>query len=294
MNKNIKAVIYMIIAIFIWGVSFLSIKTVVQVVPPMTQGAIRFSISAVCLYIFSRKKVELFKIDKEDIKYFVLAGLVGITLYFYFENSSMIYLDASIASLLIATIPIFTLLGEFLIYKIKLTNTKIISVLISILGVYLIIGNINFKDSKNVELGLLLMLGSVLAWVAYSFLTTKLYSKYKPVTINFYQTIVGVIGFVPFAMFEKVDVSKVTVNIIFHLLFLGVFCSAIAFLLYTIALGELGASRSSVFLNIMPAITVVSSYLILGERINILQILGGVIVIAAVVLCEKKPKKEEI
>lgn len=297
MEGEKKAKLYMWTVVFIWGVSFLSIKTVVAVVPPMMQGLLRFSISSVGLFCFMIRDKSLFRLKKADLKWFALAGSVGITLYFYFENSSMLYLDASIASLLIASIPVFMVIAEAVIDHIPLSRNRIISVLGSIVGVYLIVGHINFKTSQNNALGLVLMFGAVLAWVIYAFSTRHLYQKYKPITINFYQTVIGTVCFLPFALFEETKWKFVDVSIVLNILFLGICCSTIAFLLYTVALGKLGASKSSIFLNAMPIVTVVTSYFVLGESINFSQAVGGIIVIGAVILCEKptiKTTKEEI
>lgn len=69
-----------------------------------------------------------------------------------------------------------------------------------------------------------------------------------------------------------------------NVVFLGVLGSAIGYWLYVIMLDNLGASRSSVFINLIPVVSVIASFFVLGERLALLQILGGAAALAGVYL----------
>lgn len=78
--------------------------------------------------------------NKKDIPILALSGFIGVSAYFYFANNGIQYISASSASIVIAAIPIFTLIAEIIFLKAELTKKKIISVAVSFLGVYLIVG----------------------------------------------------------------------------------------------------------------------------------------------------------
>lgn len=278
----------------IWGLSFLSIKVAVGVLPPMTLALVRFLIGSVVLsiiyFIMEKEK----RLNKKDIPMLALSGCIGMSAYFYFENNGIKYISASSASIIIAVIPIFTLIAEIIFLKAELTKKKIISVIVSFFGVYLIVGFNSGGGSENSLKGYLLMFGAVLVWVTYSITTKSLYKKYSQIAIVYFQTLFGTLFLVPFVFFETTNWSLVDNTIILNVIFLGIFCSAIAYYLYIYAMDHLGVSTTSLFLNLLPVVTVIASYFILGERINLYQMIGGALVIFSVYFANTKNKKREV
>ncbi|MGB3367700.1 MAG: DMT family transporter, partial [Acidaminobacteraceae bacterium] len=123
MDKKRKlGITAMIITVIIWGISFINIRVAVMVLPAMTLGFIRFFIATVIMFIIMIKTKTSFKIHKEDRLSFIIAGSVGITAYFFFENNGVKYTTASVASLMIAAIPVFAIITESIVYKVRITR----------------------------------------------------------------------------------------------------------------------------------------------------------------------------
>ncbi len=97
----------------------------------------------------------------------------------------------------------------------------------------------------------------------------------------------------PFVFFETTNWSLVDNTINFNVIYLGIFCSAIAYYLYIYAMDYLGVSTTSLFLNLLPVVTVIASYFILDERINFYQIIGGALVIFSVYFANTKGRNKE-
>lgn len=288
--KKALPLIAIMITATVWGLSFLSIKVIVDVIPPMTMALLRFLIGALVLSIIYLIKEKEKRLYKKDIPMLVLSGASGVSAYIYFQNSAMKFISASSASIIIAAIPIFTLIAEVIIFKIKLTAKKMISVVLSFIGVYFIVGYNSGLASTDSMKGYLMMFGAVAAWVIYSITTKPLYEKYTQISIVYFQTLSGTLVLIPFTLLETTKWSLVNNVIILNLLFLGIFCSAIAYYLYVYAMEHLGVSATVLFLNLIPVITVVSSYFILKEKIGMHQIIGGALVITAVYLVNTKKK----
>lgn len=285
MKNKILPTIGIIFTVILWGLSFLSIKVAIEVIPPMTLGLLRFIIASVLLIIVVKVKNEKLKLEKKDIPLIFIAGFIGVTVYFYFENNGIKLMKASTASLVIATIPIFTLIFDSIIFKSKLSAMKVFSVIISFVGVFLLVkASTTTSDGSNTLLGYVMMFGAVLAWVMYSLFTKPLFGRYSQIVIVFYQTIIGTILFIPFALFENVNWSLVNIPIVLNVIYLGIFCSAIGYFIYVYAMENLGISTSSLYLNLLPIITVVASIFILNEGVNVLQIIGGLLIISSVYL----------
>jgi drug/metabolite transporter (DMT)-like permease len=266
----------------IWGLSFLSIKTAIAVVPPMTLGLARFIVaSAVLLAMFALRRT-MPHLKARDIPLMAASGLTGVTIYFLGENNGVMLLSASEASIIVGTIPVITMLSERVFAKNRLTAPQYLGAGISAVGVSLIV--IESLRLSASPLGYLYMVLAALAWVSYAFMTKPLLERYGNLEITFWQSVFGALGFVPFAVFERVEWAAVTPLVAANVLYLGVFCSAIAYLFYVASLKALGAGVSSVFINLIPVVSVAASFLILGERLSPVQLAGGAVAVAGVYL----------
>ncbi|SKC81321.1 DMT family transporter [Maledivibacter halophilus] len=292
-SKKTLSLIAIMITSTVWGLSLLSVKVIVDVIPPMTMTFFRFLIGSLVLSIIYMIKEKEKKLDKKDIPMFILSGASGVSAFIYFQNSAVQFISASSASIIVAAIPIFVLIAEVIVFKTKLSNKKIISVILSFIGVYFIVGYDSSLASSDSFKGYLMMFGAVIAWVVYSIATKPLYKKYSQISIVYFQTLFGTSVLIPSIFVETAKWSLVNNVIILNLLFLGIFCSAIAYYLYVYAMEHLGISTTALFLNLIPVITVVSSYFILKEKIGIYHIIGGALVVTSVYLANIKGKSGE-
>ncbi len=286
MNKSKRVgIIAMMITALVWSISFINIKVAVEVVPPMTLGLLRFVIASVILIgIVWIQKIDL-RVDKRDRLNVFLAGALGITLYFYFENNGIKYTSASASSLIIATIPVFSVIADAFIYNVKITKKISLSILSSLAGVALIVG-FNFEElvSTGYAKGYAMMFGAVGAWILYMIVTKPLFERYSQMHLLFYQAVIGTICFVPFALMENFDYGLLTPNIVMHISILGIFASVVGFYTYLLALDVLGMSVSSIFLNLLPLLTVIFSMFYLKETMTTLQMAGGGLILLSVFL----------
>lgn len=283
-----------IVTVVVWGFSFLSIKVVLDVIPPMTMAFIRFLIASILLYFVIRRVEPNTKLAREDLLLTVLAGVIGVSLYFYFENNGVKLITASAASIIVSSVPVLTLIADAIFFKTPMSKLKVFSVFLSVLGVYFVVGGGIYGIAlEGSAVGYLMMLGAAVSWALYCVVTKPLFKKYSQLAIVFYQSVFGTIALLPFALMEKTNWKAVTTGIVFNVLFLGIVCSAIAYYFYVYAMDKMGIGESSFFLNLVPVVTVIASYFILGESIKINQAVGGIIVIAAVYLAGWPDKKME-
>ncbi len=271
----------------VWGLSFLSIKVSVAVLGPMTLALSRFLIASIMLLAILKIKEPDAKLNRADLPLMAFSGVIGITLYFFFENNGVRLSTASTASIIIATIPVLAVLADFIFCGSRITWPKALGVVLSFLGIYLIFrdrGELSF--SSEYFLGNLSMLGAAAAWVAYNLLTRPMAKRYSNLAITTYQTLFGTLAIVPFVFFESNKWASVNWVVAGNVLFLGVFCSAIGYYFYVYAMGEIGVGMASLFINLIPVVTVIASYFIIGEKITPTQLAGGGLVVFAVYLAD--------
>jgi len=299
MTERGKGLLAIIITVLFWGFSFISIKVAVAVLPPMTLGAARFLLAVMILYLVKRRSAPGERLSVPDLPYLTGAGLIGVTAYFFFENNGVSLVTASEASIIIAAIPVISLFAERLAAELvfrrnrdqaragappsrRIGGRRWAGAALSMVGVWLVAGA-TVAVSGN-ALGYVFMFGAALSWVAYGFLTRPLFAHRSRIYIVFWQSVFGLIGFLPFAALEIPRWGPVSLPVLLHVAYLGIFCSALGYWLYARALQVLGVGTSIVFVNLIPVVTVTAGFFLLGDRLNPVQWGGAAAVLAGVYL----------
>jgi drug/metabolite transporter (DMT)-like permease len=291
MTERRGALAAIILCVLFWGFSFVSIKITVAVFPPMTLGALRFAIALVFLFVIKIKLAGSERLRSRDLPLLIGAGLSGVTLYFFFENTGVSLVTASEASIIIAAIPIISMLAEWAAAKIRgngfrITMRRWAGTAASVLGVWLTAG-VSFSVSGSAS-GYFYMLGAALSWVIYCFCTRPLFQSHSRIFIVFWQSFFGFLGFIPFSLMEMSRWAMPELPALTHLFFLAVCCSALGYWFYARSLEILGIGISTIFVNLIPIVTAIAGFLVLGERLMPLQWLGAALVISGVYLAVLK------
>lgn len=274
----------------IWGMTFLSIKVALREFGPMSLSLFRFVIASVLLAGIMAVTRTRFMVAWQDVPLLALSSFVGVTLYFFFENNGVLRLTASESSLIIGVIPVVTLISEILFLGTRPGRRVVLGIVLSFVGVALIV--LRSESASVSPLGYLYMAGAALSWVAYGFATKPLSGRYPMLAITFWQMVIGAIGCIPFAVAERQVWGGLSAVALLNAAYLGIFGSAIGYWLYVIVLELLGPGRSSVFINLIPVVSVAASFVILGERLSALQVAGGVIAIGGVYMATVVSRKK--
>ncbi len=290
MNNVLKSYISILLVCLFWGFSFISTKICLQWFTPFSLAFFRFLIASIILFIVLKVSEKDIRIEKKDISRFVLCGFSGVFLYFAFENLAIEMLSASLAAIFLALLPAFAIFADYIFLKAPFTKSKVISVSMSVLGAIFVAG-FNIDNNSNMVLGIILIILSVVSWIAFSYLSAPLQQKYSPLKSTFYQSLFGTIFFLMALPFGMPSFEGFNMTGILNLIFLGVICSAICYILYNFALKHISIVICSIFINLMPIITVVASMFILNEKINPMQAIGAALIIGSVFVVTNKQEK---
>lgn len=292
-NKTKKAHILALLTIFIWGTTYISTKRLLVDFSPTEIMFFRFIIAFVVLFVVSPSRIRIHSLKEELL--FASAGLTGVTMYFSLQNTSLVYTLASNAGVLISVAPFFTGILSWLILKdTALRRNFFIGFAFSIIGVILISFNGNFVLKLN-PLGDILAVSCAVAWAAYCVIMKKISALDYP-TIPctrkiFFYGILTMLPLLPFLNFH-LDLSRFYhLPNVYNMLFLGLGASALCFVTWNYAVRVLGPVRTSFYIYFNPIVTVVTSAIILQERITPVAMAGVVLILSGLYLSEKRSKK---
>lgn len=282
MSKRTSGLLAVLLSVVFWGISFVSTKVVLKDLPPVSIAFFRQITAILPLLAIMRFKKETIKLEKGEGIRFVVASLFGIVLYFVLENQGLTMTSASNASMLVAAIPVFALIAESAATKKRLSLPSLFCILASIAGVYCVIFNGGPVDlSSRSFLGNLMVLGAMASWIVYTFLSKKLGERYSSIKMTTIQCFISIPLFVPFLLHEIGSWRMPSLQGLWNLLFLGVFCSALAYVFYLQGLKVLGPVLPSAFLNLIPVVTITTGVLFLNETLSLVQLAGSVLIVGS-------------
>ena len=227
-------------------------------------------------------------IAKQDRGRLVLLAFFQPFLYFIGETIGLKYVSSTTASVLVATIPLFTPLAAYYFLKEKFTILNVVGILVSVFGVILVLFNDDFKLEASTQ-GILLMALAVFSAVAYSVLTVDLADKYDVFNLITYQNIIGLLFFLPvffYFDFNQFVQVKFTWTIAKPLFALAIFASSMAFMLFIYGIQVLGITKANTISNIIPVFTAVFAWFVLDEHLNWINITGIFVVLSGLLLSQ--------
>lgn len=290
-NESKKALLILVGVNFLWGLDFIVIEYMMDFFSPTIFTMIRTLIGTIVLLVLVVIKNKGLYIKKEDWPRVFISGAVGLSLYFTIENTGVGFTSASFASLIMATVPVFGLIGDRVFYGRKVTGLKIVCVLASIGGVYLLISGepmgINIK-------GLITMLAAALLWTFYITYVKPLFDKYDLITLMAGLFLSGMIIQLPITLlFTRQPLMEFTPASI-----LITVASAVVFIIigefgYVYAIGKLTITTVSIFENVLPLTALLFSFFIFGTMLSGIQLIGGVIIMISVTVLALKDQDDE-
>ncbi len=282
-----RALPYMAVwgTVILWGLSFVSSKTILNSgVPPMTMVCLRFMLTTIILNLALKGREPSTRLEKKNVASLLLSGLFGVTVYFFFESRGIKLTTASHASLIIAVIPVLTILAELVFFRTRVTLLGAAGIALSVIGVYFVVRAPGADILSGSLAGDLLMFGACISWVVYMMVSKNLHKRLSDLAITAYQSLFGTAFLIPLALMEYRQWVPVTLAAALNLIYLAVFSSAVGNFLYMYALSRLGPIAVSPYVNLIPVVGVLGGVAILGESISVLQILGGVVIVAGVLM----------
>jgi len=274
-------------AIIFWASAYIAIRVAVREFEAGPLGLLRYGAAALVMlgiYIFIPNKT---KLNLKDLVLIFITGAIGIGFYNVLINQGEVSVPAGAASFIIASMPVFSVLAACFFLKEKISALGVFGILISFFGIFLI----SFSEEQGAKVaheslgsGIFFLLAAVFCAVFYGLMQKKLLKKFKAielVCLSIFSAALIQIVFLPSLISELSRASFLSISLG---IYLGIFPAALAYLGYTIALTRFSMVKANTSLFIMPFLALLMGWVILGERLSLLGIMGGILALLGPVL----------
>ena len=285
---NSKNWILVLLLGFLWGASFLFVEILLNYISPFMIVYLRVSLASIILILY----IVLYKIKLELsfslIFNFFIMGMLNNVFPFLLITYGQQTVSGGLASILNANTSFLTILLASLILKNEaLTKSRIIGVLIGIVGVIIVIGYENMSDFFNNEVGKILILLSGLSYAFAAIFAKVRLQNVKPEVAATGMLTFSTLILSPFILifFGNEILSLNLISISYSLLF-AVICSVLAYLIYFKILVSTGAGNLLICTIIIPPSAILLNAIIIGELINVNEFIGLIVIILGLLILD--------
>jgi len=298
--KLITAYLFLIIATALWGGNIVAAKIAsIITLEPIKLSFYRNIVVIVILLPFIINKIKIiFKIFKIYWKIICILSIFGVSIFNSFMNIALTSSSVISSSLMPSFAPSLIIIFSLIIFNSKISYLQCIGVFVSFIGFLNIIirGNILNLGSLDFVIGDIWMLGCVACWAFYSVMLKKMPKEIDNISFLFLIFFIGNIFVLPFYIFESSVNNSFFLNEKYSfllVLYVGIGPALISFLLWIKSIKIIGASKSGLFLNLIPIFSSLISIIFLNEIIKLFHIVGALLIFLGIYIVNKEKLDEK-
>ncbi len=283
MQKKSRGMAMLIFVNVMWGLSFIFSKTALsEGMPAMTLAFWRYALTAAMMLPLCLRMEGGVRLGRWA-PLALATTLLGITVYFFFEYSGLQRTTASAASLILALVPMLTLLFRVVFCRERISLIRWAAVVLSLIGAYFVIVTDSGEGGGTLA-GNLLMVCACLCWTGYILTTPRLMEACSSLRVSTWQAVAAMITLAPFAFAERSAWVSVSPLSWFCIFLLAAVCSALCYVLYNEAIRTVDTLTVSLTINLNPVAACIGGALLLGEMLTPMQLFGGVLIILSMIV----------
>jgi drug/metabolite transporter (DMT)-like permease len=275
-----------------WGGTFVAARVVAQQAGPFAASFLRFFAASLFLIAFVLwKEGRLPRLRRRQIVPAILLGMTGVFAYNVFFFLGLKTVPAGRASLIVATNPVMISLLSAWLFREGVHRVKAAGIALCLAGAVLVIsrGDPLALFTGGVGWGELYIAGCVASWVAYTLIGKLIMKDLTPLAAVTYSCLIGAVALLPPALLENItgQIGGYRAADWAGILYLAFFGTVLGFFWYYQGILAIGASRASIFINLVPISGVFLGWLILGETVNLSLLAGAALVVGGVYLTNR-------
>ena len=286
---NNKTWLLVILLGFIWGSSFLFTEILLNYINPVLIVFFRVSLASIILiiYVFFFTNLK-FNFSKEILLTFFTMGLLNNVIPFLLIAFAQETITGGLASILNANTSFFTIfLASLFLKDEKLTNYRLLGIIIGIIGVVVIVGFENLSEFKNFNFGIVLMLFSCLSYsFAGIFAKTKLTNIHPTISATGMLSMSTIILFPFIIIYNGNELININSTVLYYSCMFAFICTVLAYFLYFKILETNGAGNLLICTIIIPPSSILLNAFFINEIIKIYELIGLIIITLGLIILD--------
>jgi drug/metabolite transporter (DMT)-like permease len=280
------AVVCLIVAMALWGSSFIALKWAFAELPALWVIFARMALGSLVFLLAWRWRGRI-RYRRGDWKYLLGLAACEPCLYFIFEALALQNTSAAQAGMITALLPLLVAMGAFIFLHERISRTTLAGFLLAMCGaIWLSLAGHADAHAPSPLLGNFYELLAMLCAMGYTLLLKHLSARYSAFLLTAMQAFIGSLFFLPLALLSAPVPTSVSPLGLAAVAYLGVVVTVGAYGLYNYGVSQMPASQASGFTNLIPLFTLVFAMLLLGERLNFMQLLAATLVFGGVALSQ--------
>jgi len=276
----------------LWGGQFIAGRTLAPLLPDFTAGLMRFLAATVVLVVLARlREGGLPRLDRRQLGAMIALGFAGVFFWNACFFAGMERVPAGRGALIMALNPVAIAIGMGLVYGERITALRWLGIAIALAGAATVIshGDLPSLFAGALGAGEAFLFGSVLGWAVYTLIGRRVLGRVSALATTTYAALFGTAMLAAAALVEQpwAELAALPPRGWAAIAYLGVLGTVVAFLWYYEGVQKIGASRTAIFINLVPVFGVAFSVILLGEQVAASMLVGGGLVIAGVALTNR-------
>lgn len=276
----------LVLAMALWGSSFIALKFAFAELPPMWVIFGRMALGSLVFLLAWRWRGRL-DYRPGDWRYLLALAACEPCLYFIFEALALQHTSATQAGMITALLPLLVAVGAFTFLRERVALSTCAGFLLAVLGaIWLSLAGEADVHAPSPLLGNFYEFVAMLCATCYTLLLKFLSERYSPFILTAMQAFIGSLFFLPLALVTEPLPSQFSLLGVGSVVYLGVVVTVGAYGLYNFGVSRLPASQASGFTNLLPVFTLIFAALLLGESLAPAQYAAAALVFAGVALSQ--------
>lgn len=292
MQKRTVVEISLFLVAVIWALNFSIIKSSLTEIDPLSFNGLRFIFAAAIIWAVLLWRGQQIRIPKKDWLPLLGMGILGNLVYQGLFIIGIDFTFSANAAVMLGTIPIWVALFSHILSIEKMNLFKTIGVLCAFGGIVFIVvgGRAGFSLGSDTFFGDMIIVLSAVVWAAFTILSKPFLDRYTPIQFSAIMSTIGcvLLFLVGLPNMTEINWMEVSYSAYGGMVYSGLLAIGAAYVIWNYGIQTVGAVRSATYQNLVPVLGLFFGFIMLGEKLTLLQYAGSALVIAGIVLARRK------
>jgi drug/metabolite transporter (DMT)-like permease len=283
------AEVAVLVVMVLWAANFIVVKSALEVLPPVGFTFLRFILASITLFVLLRWREGSIGLPRRDLIAICGLGALGFGIYQMLWTTGLSTVPAGDSALLIAATPVLVAFLAVIARSDVLTSAKLAGGLISFLGVAIVVASGHGLTLGQSLAGEAITLLAALCWSIYLAFGAPFLGRHSPLRATAWATVAGTIVLAPVAVAQlaSAHLSALPIDVIGAVLYSGLLAAGVSNVVVQNGVKVIGPTRTAALQFLVPALAVVLAAVILAEPIRIGQVLGGLVIVAGILITRR-------